>query len=642
MIDARALSIIRSWFDALTLRQELIVLAGVVLFFVGIGASALMLKIVAFVLAGSAVAYLVVTVRRPRGEAEHKSSEHIPTTSEEAPDMRKLVFDDFQPEGRKFNVEVVENSGVSDPPGSTSSTSIPSQPKKYEFRLSDFCDIDADVFERKGGSKSEFSFLMKKVLTAIKEANFAHSVAFFWINREKNQMVLESFASDSERFTTYRQRELGSDVVSQVASSGQPVVVNRINISGQIEMLGYYEGIEPVKSFVGVPVFYPKRKNEAGEPVAVLVVDASGEDAFGPETLTLLGQFTKLISATIKSYTDKYDLLLDSEVLRSIARIRDQLKLDFTRYNIVRTLAEETTRLVPWDYVSVVLFDETRKAWVVQFVINRMNDPYVAVSQEIDHQHSLAGEVLQTSVPRIVERLENTALPRFYTSERVDSKGSIMILPLNSISRCYGVLVVESKDQKAYSETEVKLVQKLVETSSWALEILSLTDVVNNYISLDETTGVAARKYFMGRMQEEVQRASDFATDLALVMVSIDTMSDLLNRYGKEGFDFALQNVGRMVRSFVRPYDIVGRYDFNQFAVLLVHTTSNEAYLWSEKLRKNIASNIINIEQRSFSVTVSIGVCGSMSDMSDVELLGNTNQVLRKAVEAGGNIVRVF
>jgi diguanylate cyclase (GGDEF)-like protein len=642
MIDARALSTIRSWFDALTLRQELIVLAGVVLFFVGIGASSLTLKIVAFVLAGSAVAYVVVTVRRPGGETEHQFSEHILTTSEEASDMKKLVFDDFQPEGRKFNVEVVENSGVSEPEDFTGSTSIPSQPKEYEFRLSDFCDVDADVFGREGGPKSEFSFLMNKVLTAIKEANFAHTAALFWINREKNQMVLESVASDSERFTTYRRRELGNDVVSQVASSGQPVVLNRINISGQMEMLGYYEGIEPVKSFVGVPVFYPKRKNEAGDPVAVLVVDALGEDAFGPETLTLLGQFTKLISATIKSYTDKYDLLLDSEVLRSIARIRDQLKLDFTRYNIVRTLAEETTRLVPWDYVSVVLFDETRKAWVVQFVINRMNDPYVAVSQEIDHQHSLAGEVLQTSVPRIVERLENASLPRFYTSERVDSKGSLMILPLNSISRCYGVVVVESKDQKAYSETEVKLTQKLVETSSWALEILSLTDVVNNYISLDETTGVAARKYFMGRMQEEVQRASDFTTDLALAMVSIDNMSDLLNRYGKEGFDFALQNVGRMIRSFVRPYDIVGRYDFNQFAVLLVHTTSNEAYLWSEKLRKNIASNIINIDRRSFSVTVSIGVCGSMSDMSDVELLGNANQVLRKAVEAGGNIVRVF
>ncbi|MGH2568782.1 MAG: sensor domain-containing diguanylate cyclase, partial [Bacteroidota bacterium] len=400
--------------------------------------------------------------------------------------------------------------------------------------------------------------------------------------------------------------------------------------------------VEPVKTFIGVPVFYPKAGGAAGEPVAVLVLDSMVEDAFGPETLAVLGQFTKLISALIKSYTDKYDLLLDSEVLRSITRMREQLKLDFGIYNIVRTLAEETSRLVAWDYITTVLYDEGRKAWIIQYVMNRMNDPYVAVSQEIDPQQSLVGRVIQTSVPRIYDHFDPAGLPRFYQAERADSHGAFMVLPVNSVNRCYGVLVVESKDPKTYSEADAMLLQKLVETSSWALEILSLSEVVNNYISMDETTGVAARKYFMVRMQEEVQRSADFSTELALVMVSLDSMNDLLGRYGKEGFDFALQNVGRIIKSFIRPYDLVGRYDFNQFAVLLMQTTANEAYLWAEKLRKNIASNIINIDQKSFSVTVSVGVCGAASEANDIGLLGNTTQVLRKAVEAGGNMVRVY
>ncbi len=73
-------------------------------------------------------------------------------------------------------------------------------------------------------------------------------------------------------------------------------------------------------------------------------------------------------------------------------------------------------------------------------------------------------------------------LPRFYKAERVDSKGALMILPIVSSSRCYGVLTVESKDTKAYSEPEVKLLEKLVETTAVGLEILNLTDVVNNYV----------------------------------------------------------------------------------------------------------------------------------------------------------------
>lgn len=171
---------------------------------------------------------------------------------------------------------------------------------------------------------------------------------------------------------------------------------------------------------------------------------------------------------------------------------------------------------------------------------------------------------------------------------------------------------------------------------------MNLTDVVNNYVLLDETTGVATRSYFVSRVQEEVHRANDFGSDLTLVMLSIDSMNEHLHRYGKEGFDFVLQNIGRMIKSSVRPYDLVGRYDYNRFAVLLVSTSAKDANLWSEKLRKNIASNIINVDQKSFSVTVSIGVCGAVSETSDIELLENASQTLKKAIEAGGNVVRVF
>ncbi len=640
MIDARALTTFRSWFNALSLSQELAVLAGVVLFLVGFAAA----SVVAFLLSGVALAYVVVTHRRSQNsqEPDLEKPQSSPMNEEDVPEMKKIIFDDFHPEGKSYQMEFVEKEAVPSEPMQRVMKTSTTPSKEYIFQLSDFCDVEEEVFNREVGPKSEFSYLMKKVLTTVKEANFAHTVAFFWINRDKNQMVLESSVSDSDRFTAHRRRELGTDVISRIANSGKPQILSRVNIAGQLEMLGYYDGVEPVKALVGVPVFYPKVGGNASEPVAVLVLDSLMEDEFGQETLALLGQFTKLISALIKSYTDKYDLLLDSEMLRSITRMRDQLKLDFGLYNIVRTLSEETSRLVAWDYIATVLYDESRKAWIVQYVMNRMNDPYVSVSQEVDPQHSLVGAVVQTSVPRIYDHFDFNGLPRFYKAERVESSGAIMVLPINSINRCYGVLVVESKDAKTYSESDAKLLQKLVETSSWALEILSLSEVVNNYISMDETTGVAARKYFMTRMQEEVQRANDFSTGLALVMVSIDSMNDLLGRYGKEGFDFALQNIGRIIKSFIRPYDLVGRYDFNQFAVLLMQTTANEAYLWAEKLRKNIASNIINMDQKSFSVTVSVGVCGAAVEASDVGLLGNTTQVLRKAVEAGGNMVRVF
>ena len=634
---------IRSWTEWYLSRQELVVLSGVVLFLLGLFYSSPLLRTVAFLLAGSLFAYVIVSRWRPRPkeQSEGDSSKTSVTMQEQEAEMKKLVFDDFQPTDRKYKVDIVEDPKGKSTAAATKQGQV-STVAEYDFQPSDFFDVNEDVFVREGGPKSEFGFLMKKVLTVVKEVNFAHTVAFFWVNKDKNQIVLESFVSDSDKFMTHRRRELGSDVISQVAVSGQPRILNQVNAAGQLEMLGYYEAVEPVKTFVAAPIFYSKSSSVPHEPVAVLTIDCIDEDAYGPETLSSLGQFTKLISALIRSYTDKYDLLLDSEVLRSITRMREQLKIEFSLHNVVRTLAEETSRLVTWDYVSIVLFDETRKFWIVQFVLNRMNDSYVTALQEIDPHQSLVGGVIQSGVPRIIDSMAGIELPRFYKAERVDSKGACMILPVVSSSRCYGVIAVESKDTKTYSDAEVKLLEKLVETTAVALEVLNLTDVVNNYLVMDETTGVATRSYFASRVQEEVHRANDFGTDLTLVMLSIDSMNEHLHRYGKDGFDFVLQNIGRMIKSSVRPYDLVGRYDFNRFAVLLVSTAAKEAHLWAEKLRKNIASNIINVDQKSFSVTVSIGVCGAVSQTSDIELLENAGQTLKKSVEAGGNVVRVF
>ncbi|HLF20150.1 MAG TPA: sensor domain-containing diguanylate cyclase, partial [Bacteroidota bacterium] len=275
-------------------------------------------------------------------------------------------------------------------------------------------------------------------------------------------------------------------------------------------------------------------------------------------------------------------------------------------------------------------------------VMNRMNDPYVAVTNEVDPHESLVGSVLQSSVPKIVDSVQNLGMPRFYQAERCDSRGSIVVLPVNSLNRCYGALVVECKDVKTYSDSDVKLIQKVIEPASWGLEILSLNEVTNNFVMVDEATGVSTQRYFLGRVQEEVQRANDFSTEISIVMISIDNVSEYINRYGKEGFEFVLQNVSRMIKSSIRPYDLVGRFDHNRFAVMLVNTTPNEASLWSEKLRKNVASNVINIDQKSFSVTISVGVSGATGETNDLELLENADRVLKKAIEAGGNIVRVF
>jgi GGDEF domain-containing protein len=76
--------------------------------------------------------------------------------------------------------------------------------------------------------------------------------------------------------------------------------------------------------------------------------------------------------------------------------------------------------------------------------------------------------------------------------------------------------------------------------------------------------------------------------------------------------------------------------------VLLVNTTASDAYLWGEKLRKLVAGHVMTVGGKSFSVTLSAGVCGLSKGMDAAGLQAGTLHVLGKAIEHGGNMVRVF
>ncbi len=124
------------------------------------------------------------------------------------------------------------------------------------FELNEFIEAPESGENAKDGPRAEFNMLIQRVLSVVKDVQFAHTVALFWMNREKQQLILESHISDSEKFMTNRRLSIGSDLVSQIAINGKPQIVNYVNALGQNDILPYYETTEAVKTFVGVPIFY--------------------------------------------------------------------------------------------------------------------------------------------------------------------------------------------------------------------------------------------------------------------------------------------------------------------------------------------------------------------------------------------------
>ncbi|MBI4811008.1 MAG: diguanylate cyclase [Ignavibacteriales bacterium] len=574
--------------------------------------------------------------------------------------MKRLIFDDFQPHRNEgFSTEEKEAGEISIPERlshadsnqsaenrdySFTSTTRVEEPKVREFNKSDFFDVDSEIYKTETEPRTEFDFLLNKVLGVIKEVLFAHTVAFFWANREKNQMIMEAHVSDSVNFFSSRRFPIGHDLVSKVAQTGKPEFVSEINQLSESELFCYYSSPLSVKSFVGVPVFFSRGSIEEALqlPIAVLVVDSKAEDEFGTETLALLGRFTKLISILIKSYNDKYDLLVDAELMSSIRHLQERIRNNFSLNIIVQALAEEASRMINWNFLTIILYDEAKHAWVAKKVTNRAHEGYIVTEQAIDFPESVVGHTIKNNIHTLVDDLESSHYPRYYTEEKVEKKGSFASVPITSLNKCYGAINVESRERFNFSRRDIEMLYRLAENAASALEIFYMKEIIHEYVIIDDVTGMYSKKFLLQRMEEELHRADDAGNELSLLFITVDKADEITQRYGIDGFERVMLTLAKAIRSSVRQYDLVGRYDTDRFGVLLIGTASNEAYLWAEKIRKTIAALIINLDGKSFSITISIGVSGVLEGMKKEELIGNTIAVLNTASQAGGNVVRVF
>lgn len=636
----------------------LMVVVGVSVLAAGILVDAAVAKMLSGVVLVAAAVYVALSVRAKLTRREAQEVKHTTDLPPNSP-KKRLFFDDFQPESSPKIVisdsseESEEGRGPVIPSASlaagsgrraqtdSSSVATATTPRVREFEFSDFFDINSELFKGETEPRTEFDFLLSKVLSVVKEVLFAHSAAFFWANHEKQKMVLEAKVTDSQLFMAGRRYDMGNDIVSRVAKTGKPEVINRVNPLSEKDLVAYYSNVAYVRSFVGVPVFF---RDSAGErlPVAVLSVDSKAEDAFGQETIVLLANFTKLISALIKSYTDKYDLLLDSEVLNAVRRIQQRFLADRTVNSILNALIEESSRLISSDVLSVVQYDDEKQRWVVARALNRDQEWSIAEGESIDFERSLVGSVIKSNSHELVDDLELQAATLFYPGEKGGIRGSVIVLPISSLNKCYGALCVLSRDKHNYTHREVQLLYRLVDPVAAGLEILSLNEMVKEHVVIDEHTGLLNRKHFLEEVARELQRSDDFGTDCSFVNISLDDHGGLTERYGRDGFESIVYAIAHVIRSGIRPYDGVGVLDAHHIGVMLVNTSANDAYVWGEKIRESIASQILTVGDRTFSVTISVGICGAVEGMTVEEFVGNATQVLDSVVGKGGNLVRVY
>lgn len=125
----------------------------------------------------------------------------------------------------------------------------------------------------------------------------------------------------------------------------------------------------------------------------------------------------------------------------------------------------------------------------------------------------------------------------------------------------------------------------------------------------DSLTGVANRRFFERRLQEEVSQWLRHGGYLSCLLVDIDHFKEINDRHGHPAGDRVLQQVAQALSKGLRTSDVLARHGGEEFVLLLPATDTIRAREIAERLRLEISRIRPEIPTpQAVTVTVSIGI----------------------------------
>lgn len=156
----------------------------------------------------------------------------------------------------------------------------------------------------------------------------------------------------------------------------------------------------------------------------------------------------------------------------------------------------------------------------------------------------------------------------------------------------------------------------------------------------DSLTGVLNR----GGFTEQARRALIEARDhdrVSLVLFDLDSFKRINDSHGHAAGDRVLIAFCRLAGGLLRPADLFGRLGGEEFALLLLGTTPEEAFELAERIRIAFDRHGVLHEGRPITTTVSAGVASEAVAAADLErLLAAADRALYEAKAAGRNRVQ--
>lgn len=250
------------------------------------------------------------------------------------------------------------------------------------------------------------------------------------------------------------------------------------------------------------------------------------------------------------------------------------------------------------------------------------------------------GAKLQQEVQKFAHMLEGAGQDTATYGKTLNSAAS----QLNSGNVAQIKAVVEGMIA-ATRAMEVKhktLEQDLKASANEVTALRSRIETIRQESLVDALTGLANRRCFDERMQQAIRETQTEGGDLCLLFADVDFFKKFNDTWGHATGDQVLRLVAQCLKANTKGRDTAARYGGEEFAVILPHTSIENAIKLAEQIRRAVESK--KIVKRSTgetlgSITMSLGVAKFAPGEAILDVVNRADQCLYAAKRSGRNRV---
>jgi len=250
----------------------------------------------------------------------------------------------------------------------------------------------------------------------------------------------------------------------------------------------------------------------------------------------------------------------------------------------------------------------------------------------------------------VAKQLNEKSICEHFTSE---PENGYICVPLTVSDEQLGMLHIYSgiaaqSSVKHARFQEIEQLQQVLLTASehiaLAIANLKLRESLWLQSVRDKLTGLFNRRYMEETLEREVLKAHRYGKSVAIIMTDVDHFKHFNDTYGHQAGDVLLENLGALLKTFIRGEDVACRYGGEEFILVMPDAVIEVAEKRAELIRQTVENDFtVEFDGSPLpQVTLSLGVSVFERHGNNVkELVQAADAALYKAKREGRNCVKI-